>query len=447
PLGVVRSASVTRRRLWWRLAVPVLGLVLLVPLADGMATTIDQLMVVVGLVLLLTGIALLLPWIVDAVVRRLGPGGVAWELAVRRLQLESGTAVRAVSAIVVSVAGLIALQGTFSGILSGVEDNHREDAAVFQAEIFDLSIDATDNDWVARLAGMPGVRGVETALVGLAQVEQSSDEPIRVEVGSCAILAHETGVTQCADGDVVVVTPDAAQAPTPGTEYVLGEPGAGGTPWELPADARTVEVAQEGSMTPASGVTPTWIFVTPSALGETVLTGGYVPVLVALDPTDPDAVDRLRTAAAQIDPTAHVASFEQESLTGALGSVRQALLVGTIALLVVVGASLLVNVAEQLRERRRPLAVLAAFGARRRTLGLSVLWQVAIPVALGITLAAATGTGLSAVLQVGVDAPVGIDWRTIGLTSGGAALVVMLVTVASLPLLARLTRAEALHAE
>ena len=34
------------------------------------------------------------PWLVEAVVRRLGGGGVAWQLAVRRLQLDSGTAAR-----------------------------------------------------------------------------------------------------------------------------------------------------------------------------------------------------------------------------------------------------------------------------------------------------------------------------------------------------------------
>ncbi|MBU4215754.1 MAG: hypothetical protein KJ792_13990 [Actinobacteria bacterium] len=97
-----------------------------------------------------------------------------------------------------------------------------------------------------------------------------------------------------------------------------------------------------------------------------------------------------------------------------------------------------------LRERRRPLT---AFGARRRALGFSVLWQVANLVVLGIALAALGGTGVSAALRGDVGATVRVDWRTIGLTAGGAALVVLVVTAASLPLLARLTRADALHAE
>ncbi|GGR86937.1 hypothetical protein GCM10010269_27600 [Streptomyces humidus] len=45
--------------------------------------------------------------------------------------------------------------------------------------------------------------------------------------------------------------------------------------------------------------------------------------------------------------------------------------------------SLLVSRLEQLRERRRLLSSLIAFGTRRRTLPLSVLRQTTIPIGLG----------------------------------------------------------------
>ncbi|MFD5181477.1 FtsX-like permease family protein [Streptomyces sp. NPDC058372] len=56
----------------------------------------------------------------------------------------------------------------------------------------------------------------------------------------------------------------------------------------------------------------------------------------------------------------------------------------------------LVSMIEQLRERRRVLAALAAFGTRRRTPAWSVLWRTAIPVTLGIALAVGGGLGLGA---------------------------------------------------
>src|SRR5919197_1154802 len=70
---------------------------------------------------------------------------------------------------------------------------------------------------------------------------------------------------------------------------------------------------------------------------------------------------------------------------------RRGVLAGAVLTLALVGASLLVSLLEQVRERRRLLATLAAFGTRRATLGWSVLWQSAVPVALGLLLAIAAG--------------------------------------------------------
>ncbi|NDZ93414.1 hypothetical protein G3I16_04785, partial [Streptomyces sp. SID11726] len=65
----------------------------------------NQVLVSSGVIALLVGVTALLPWIVEAVVARLGRGPVAWQLAVRRLQLSSGTAARMVNGIAVAVAG------------------------------------------------------------------------------------------------------------------------------------------------------------------------------------------------------------------------------------------------------------------------------------------------------------------------------------------------------
>ncbi|MFD7024027.1 FtsX-like permease family protein [Promicromonospora sukumoe] len=482
PLGVVRRGGERRRRLWWRLVFPALGLVLLHPLVTGLDDAPGtQVMIVAGLVFLLTGVALVLPWLVEATVHRLGPGGVAWDLAVRRLQLDSGTAVRAVSGIAVSVAGLIALQGLV-GAMGALTAQSQADTSTYQASVLDIRGGAgADEVWARELAQARGVTAVGTLTSVWATPDGSDaggsgaagDEGLLVDSGTCEVLAQEAQLDSCADGDVFVVLPDGATAPAPGTAYLLGgsRPGAddagagavpdagpdsesdagadaagGLAPWTLPASARTV-APPEGGVTALNGGGPARILVTPGALDGAGLEPMSVTTYVALDPAQPDALDHLRTAAAQVDPVAYASPIEQRGITAALGGILQVLLVGTVALLAMIGASMLVNVVEQLRERRRLLAVLVAFGTRRRTLSGSVLFQVAIPVVLGLALAVVTGSVLAVALQTAVEAPVRFDWAGVGATSGVAALVVLLTTAAGLPLLWRLSRPEGLRSE
>jgi uncharacterized membrane protein YhaH (DUF805 family) len=456
PLGVVRRSSERRRRFWWRLVFPVLGIALLHPLVTGLDESLgNQVMIVAGLVFLLAGVALILPWLVDAAVHRMHGGGVAWDLAVRRLQLDSGTAVRAVSGIAVSVAGLIALQGLV-GAIGTLSAQSQADTDTFQASVLDIYPGAdADEVWVRELSRAEGVAAVGTLTsVWVTQGSgagdqsgQASDGEILVESGTCEVLAQEAQLGACADGDTFVVVPDGAAAPAAGTSYLLDDGSGGGAGdgarWTLPASAETVAPPTGGVA--AMGAGPARILVTPAALGGIRLDPESVTAYVTLDPAVPDALEQLRTVAGQVDPRAYASPIAQS--TAALGSIRQVLLVGTVALLVMIGASMLVNVIEQLRERRRLLAVLVAFGTRRRTLGGSVLFQVAIPVVLGLALAVLTGSGLALALQTAVEAPLTFDWQGVGATSGVAALVVLLTTAAGLPLLWHLTRPGSLRNE
>lgn len=127
--------------------------------------------------------------------------------------------------------------------------------------------------------------------------------------------------------------------------------------------------------------------------------------------------------------------------------IRTGLLVGASAVLVLIGASLLVSQLEQLRERRKLLSALVAFGTRRRTLGLSVLWQTAIPITLGLVLASAVGLTLGAVLLKMTGFPVAVDWPSVLSMTGIGAGIVVLVTMLSMPPLVRLMRPEGLRTE
>jgi hypothetical protein len=266
-----------------------------------------------------------------------------------------------------------------------------------------------------------------------------------LHVGTCAVLRELGKLGACTDGDTFVVAGSGAAAPAPGTGYQLGgDEQPGRTPrWALPATARTVPPVDDSTTSQMATV-----LATPAALAGTRLpVDSSTEYYVALDRADPDALDHLRNAAARIDPSADITEIEPQVVSAALVAIRQGLLIGATALLALIGASLLLNVVEQLRERRQLLAVLVAFGTRHRTLGGSVLYQIAIPVLLGLTLAVVTGTGLATILQAATKAPIRLDWSGIGATSGVAAVVVLLATAASLPLLRRLTKPTGLRNE
>ncbi|WP_033344124.1 ABC transporter permease [Catenuloplanes japonicus] len=431
PLGVVRLSADRHRRLWWRLVLPVLGLALLWPIYDGFgegdngAGTAAQ--VLAGLAALLVGVALLLPWWVDATVRRLGGGSVAWELAVRRLQLDSGTAVRAVSGIAVSVAGAIALQGLLVAVQAQYTHETGRSVDDFQATVWPM-----DNDtarWEPALRGSPGVAALSTETTVWAT---TAGTEALIQIGDCTVLRQFARLDTCTDGDAFV-----SAGAAPGTRYDLGSPDA---QWTLPATATAVTPIPD-----AMGAAPAAVLLTPGALGGVQPSSANVEYYVAL--TEPAAIDLLRNTVTGVDPTAGVSLIQDRTFESILVGIRQALLVLATALLLLIGASMVVTVAEQLHERRRLLAILTAFGTRRATLTGSVLYQVAIPVLLGMSLAILTGAALGIILQRAADAPISLDWTGMAITTGAAVLVILLATTASLPLLYRLTTPSALRTE
>ncbi|MFL5994907.1 MAG: ABC transporter permease, partial [Streptomyces sp.] len=128
-------------------------------------------------------------------------------------------------------------------------------------------------------------------------------------------------------------------------------------------------------------------------------------------------------------------------------TIRTGLFVGAACVLALIGASLLVSQLEQLRERKKLLSALVAFGTRRRTLSLSVLWQTAIPITLGLLLASVVGLTLGVVLLKMTDTAVRVDWPSVLSMTGVGAGVVLVVTLLSLPPLLRLMRPDGLRTE
>ncbi|MFF8941182.1 ABC transporter permease [Streptomyces sp. NPDC014864] len=456
PLGVVRTAKPARRRLWWRLLPPLGGLGMLSPMAGQGRTGGDfnQYLVTGGVVLLLVGVTALLPWIVETVVARLGSGPLAWQLAVRRLQLSSGTAARTVNGIAVAVAGAIALQMLFAGVQGDYTKASRNDLSRAQMQV-NLPPGVRTGPAAREFAGTRGVRGV-TALyggsLGDASWTKGPERTAEVTVGDCASLREVAALPSCRDGDLFVVSGGEYDTDTP----ALAEPGrklffdpsyAG--PRAVPEVAWTVPhgLKPARSVKDPTGVRHGGFLMTPGALPPGAETSVVGQIYLSLDRSVPDAVEYVRNTTARVAPTADPMLWAASEQSRKFTSIRTGLFVGAACVLALIGASLLVSQLEQLRERRKLLSSLVAFGTRRRTLSLSVLWQTAVPITLGLLLASVVGLTLGAVLLRMTDATVGVDWASVLTMTGIGAAVVLVVTLLSLPPLLRLMRPDGLRTE
>ncbi|AZM60270.1 MULTISPECIES: ABC transporter permease [unclassified Streptomyces] len=455
PLGVVRTARPARRRLWWRLLLPLAGIGMLVPMIGQGRENGDfnGYLVTGGVMCLLVGVTALLPWIVETVVARLGTGSVSWQLAVRRLQLSSGAAARMVNGIAVAVAGAIALQMLFAGVEGDYTENTDFDFSRAQMQVMvpqgtQLAAATTE------LEKTEGVREVHALSEGSLSDRPFDEEPehwAELTVGDCATLREVAKLPACADGDVFAVRGgeydiDTPSVSKPGRKLYLDRGGADGDPADLVVTLpRTLKEAD--SIEDPTGMKRGGFLMTPAAAPEGMLEALRGELYLSLDESVPDVREHVRNTAARVDPLAYPTTWTTAERTERFDAIRTGLFAGATAVLALIGASLLVSQLEQLRERRKLLSALIAFGTRRRTLSLSVLWQTAIPIGLGLLLASVVGMTLGAVLLRMTSTPVSVDWPSVLQMTGIGAGVVLVVTLLSLPPLLRMMRPDGLRTE
>ncbi|MER7787412.1 FtsX-like permease family protein [Streptomyces sp. NPDC097640] len=460
PLGVVRNTTPKPRRLWWRLLVPVLGLALLLPLIGSANNGDSTYQVAAGAVLVLVGITALLPWLVEAAVKRFGGGPLPWQLATRRLQLSSGSASRAVSGITVAVAGAIAITMLFAAAESDNTTSTGQDPT--RADVVaNIPVDtgAQARDAIAQYAAIKGLRGSLGFTDGMASDPRSKaknrgDIPVQsVVVGDCRTLKELARIGDCRDGDVFVTEP--AEWDDEDTYFI--KPGvtvnlrfdenynpSRDKPqlWTIPKSAPVVGIKKDPMGGEHSG-----ILATPGALDIADLHEPSVQMMLRLDPKVPDAIEYARNTAARLSAESDIYELQSTRQSDEFRTIKRGLFIGAAATLLLIGASMIVSMLEQLRERKKLLSVLVAFGTRRATLGWSVLWQTAIPVVLGLALSVAGGIGLGAILLKMVEMPVAVDWTSLTMMTGIGAGVILLVTLVSMGPLWRMMRPDGLRTE
>ncbi|PJN42714.1 hypothetical protein CG747_03115 [Streptomyces sp. CB02959] len=462
PLGIIRKRTPVRRRLWWRVALPLVGAALLVPMALRPRPTdnpLEAARLAAGSTLLLFGVTALLPWLVERVVGRLRGGPVPWQLAVRRLQLSSGPATRAVSGITVAVAGAIAIHMLMTGSQAGFAAAYAKSGQVPQVSLWGYATGWQQTERaLGALRATPGVstaRGLVSANTGRMPApghDTSRDLPGIIAIGTCAELRRVAELPSCRDGDAFVTDARASRAQsgiTPGATIDLnpaqgyGEPSNAPHPWPVPPSARAARLlpVEDGHRIYYD------LLLTPSVLDASRLNRPDMEIVVRFDRDTPDAVEHIRNTAARIDPTMHEGSSIDNPHDRQYTSVRNALFIGAVITLLLIGAGLIISTVEQLYERRRLLSTLDAYGTRRATLGWSVLWQTALPVALGLGLALACGLTLGSLLLAVIGSGVVVDWPVVaGMVAIGGA-VILFVTALSLPPLWRMMRPDGLRTE
>ncbi|MEV7421014.1 FtsX-like permease family protein [Streptomyces sp. NPDC091212] len=460
PLGVVRESLAPRRRLWWRLLMPAagVGLLQLIGSVGDVGHGADPYPLALGATLMLVGLATLLPWLVEAVVRGLSRGPVPWQLATRRLQLDSGSAARAVGGITVAVAGAIALQMVFGGMHAEfVEVTGRNPTRADISVRADYSSAGLTRRMAEDFRSTEGVTRViataEDYVIRPGAVSEGVQPTTSVTVGDCATLRELARLPSCADGDTFVSHlphdkeqndwTDRTARPGKPVDLNTSSVNDGSKPvlWTLPASTPTVEARKDSLGREAHG-----ILATPGALDPGRLAVGSTGAALRLDPGVPDAEEHLRNAAARIDPTLRVTTFRSVERDKRYASLQTGLLAGGTATMALIAASLLISQIEQLRERRRALSVLVALGTPRSTLAWSVLWQTAVPVVLGTALAIAGGLTLGALILDMLGKPLADGWVFLPFAGTGMA-VVTLVTLVSMPPLWRMMRPDGLRSE
>ncbi|MFI6587105.1 FtsX-like permease family protein [Embleya sp. NPDC050493] len=444
PLGVVRRAPRPPRR-GWRIVPGLTGAALLLTLMNGGGTRGGSLapwLAAAGIVLVLVGLTALLPGGVAAVAARGGRGPLPWLMARRRLAADATGSTRLVGGVTVAVAGAIAVQMLLAGLAGTFTTRTGQNPD--RADLFVST--KGDPAGATALATTAGVRSAFTFTATSARVRGAAGGgEIPLVVGTCTALRELAAVGACVPGDVfTVASPYGETRVGPGSVVELTMTGRDGpVAWTVPRSATEVAAAADPVRQSRYG-----LFLTPEVLGIAGRSAaGRLIAFVRLDPNRDDAADRVRNTAARIDPLASILPVTATTEDRMFANIRRGLLAGATLTLGLVAAGMLVSSLEQMRERRRPLAALAALGTPRRTMALSLLAQAAVPMVLGLALALAGGLGLGSLLLAVFDERPRLDPGFIASVTAVGGAAVMAVTVLGLPALWRLMRPEGLRME
>ncbi|WCH90730.1 ABC transporter permease [Streptomyces moderatus] len=434
PLATRRAAAPRAPRVWGALLlVSGLGIITgfsATGLTDHPAHSdgINALLVPAGVLLTGLGLVLTLPLLSYLLAKRLArSGNLALNLAMRRNEVEPGSAMRVVTGLVLLVFSASLAQGVLVE-LSQVSRN------ASPTQEYGLQLSQLSRDQQQRLRGIPGV-DVSAVVMNFDNDLQSDtdDNQATALIATCAQLTALTRrVEGCVDGKVMRLSdPNTGDEPFKTSTYTLEKDGRR-TTLRVPVPKDVVLYAGQG----VTNLTSAYLLVPPGKLPP-----GAIPVsatLVLASSSDPATVrtvlDRIGAIAptADVDPTGiNVEALQQ------LTVIKTLLLLGMVMGLVIGVAAFLVSVTDRAVERRSQVTALALIGARAGTLRAVQCLQVVLPLAIGLLLALVSGKLAETAYLVTGGGEIFWDGAGVPVLLASATGVVAVAIAGTLPLVGR----------
>ncbi|MFF2201926.1 ABC transporter permease [Streptomyces sp. NPDC058145] len=404
-------------------------------LTDHPATSngVFGILLVGGVLLTGMGLVLALPWLSYLLARKVAGAtqSLTLNLAMRRNEVEPGSAMRVVTGLVLLVFAASLAQG----VLIEFEQVSRPSNPV---QDYSVPLTVLSERQQERLTEVPGVRAHARTMVSWSKPTDSGIPPQATAlIATCTQLTRLVrSVEGCQEGRVMrLVNPNSSTDPDirPGASF----------PFRLRDGQRHLTL----SLTLPSAATVVRPY-DPSAVGDAsvIVPPSLLPAharpqsgfLVLNSDSDPHVVrgvlDGIGTAAptASVEPVGvNVDSLQQ------IAVIETLLVLGMIMGLVIGVAAFLVAVTDRAVERRAQVTAITLIGARSRTLRAVQSVQVVLPLAIGLALALVTGKLAESSYLITGGGEVFWDFAGIPVLVCAALGVVVVATLGTLPLVGR----------
>ncbi|MEV8317309.1 ABC transporter permease [Streptomyces sp. NPDC059900] len=434
PLSTRRTAAPRAPRVWGGLLlVTGLGIVIgycATGLTDNPAQSsgINSLLVPGGVLLTGLGLVMVMPLLSYGIATRLArSGNLALSLAMRRNEVEPGSAMRVVTGLVLLVFSASLAQG----VLVEEQQITRSDSPVQE---YGLRLSQLSEEQQGKLREIPAVRA--DAIVMDPRTDpagEGGDWQAPALVATCAQFARLTEhAAGCEEGKVLrLQDPNVAESPVKTSTYTMKQDGRRTSLKVKVPEATVLFDGYDVTNLPSPG-----LLVPPSELPAHAVPAAATLVLMSgSDPgTVRDVLDRIGAIAptADVDPAGiNIDGLQQITVIETL------LALGMVMGLVIGVAAFLVSVTDRAVERRPQVTALSLIGARARTLRLVQCTQVVLPLAVGLLLALVAGKLAESAYLVTGGGEIFWDGAGVPLLVAAMAGVLVLAVAGTLPLVGR----------
>ncbi|MFF0275879.1 FtsX-like permease family protein [Streptomyces sp. NPDC004330] len=348
-------------------------------------------------------------------------------LAMRRTEVDPGSSLRVVTALVLLIFGASLTQG----VLVELDQVSRRTAPLQE---YKISLDKVTPLQRKELAIVPGVR---TQVLSYSSWDPTADGAVSradLVVATCAQLVSSTEhSTGCVDGKILQLRDDQSPLeydPKAGERYPFALTDGQKATFTVPRHKISIRPWAVSVFTSGALLVPPEL--APSRLSDSNGT------LTLVSDSDPETVRAVLDGIGAVAPTSPVepVGIVIDSLAQ-LTVIRSLLAVGMVLGLVIGVAAFVVSVADRALERRAQVTALALLGARAGTLrGVQVL-QVVLPLAVGLGGAVVAGWLAESSYLITGGGAVHWDWEGLPLLVAAALGVLLVAALASVPMVRR----------